>query len=92
MTSFVFRETLMSHLLLWGNAYAQIIRDGAGKGLALYPLMPDQMSVDRTAKGNLYDLYTKEGQTYPLRSDEVLHIVLEKLEKGETLPIFKEMR
>jgi HK97 family phage portal protein len=31
MTSFVFRETLMSHLLLWGNAYAQIIRDGRGK-------------------------------------------------------------
>jgi phage portal protein BeeE len=30
MTSFVFRETLMSHLLLWGNAYAQIIRDGRG--------------------------------------------------------------
>jgi len=26
MTSFVFRETLMSHLLIWGNAYAQIIR------------------------------------------------------------------
>ena len=24
MTSFTFRETLMSHLLLWGNAYAQI--------------------------------------------------------------------
>ena len=32
MTSFVFRETLMSHLLLWGNAYAQIIRDGRGTG------------------------------------------------------------
>ena len=31
MTSFVFRETLMSHLLLWGNAYAQIIRDGRGQ-------------------------------------------------------------
>lgn len=24
MSSFVFRETLMTHLLLWGNAYAQI--------------------------------------------------------------------
>lgn len=23
MTSFIFRETLMTHLLLWGNAYAQ---------------------------------------------------------------------
>ena len=27
MTSFVFRETLMTHLLLYGNAYAQIIRN-----------------------------------------------------------------
>ena len=25
MTSFVFRETLMTHLLLWGNAYAQTV-------------------------------------------------------------------
>ena len=28
MTSFVFRETLMTHLLLYGNTYAQIIRNG----------------------------------------------------------------
>ena len=31
MSSFVFRETLMTHLLLWGNAYAQIIRNGKEK-------------------------------------------------------------
>jgi hypothetical protein len=37
MTSFVFRETLMTHLLLWGNAYAQIIRNGKGEVVALYP-------------------------------------------------------
>jgi phage portal protein BeeE len=37
-TSFVFRETLMTHLLLWGNAYAQIIRNGKGEVVALYPL------------------------------------------------------
>ena len=47
MTSFVFRETLMSHLLIWGNAYAQIIRDGAGRVVALYPLLPDKMQVYR---------------------------------------------
>ena len=35
MTSFVFRETLMGHLLLWGNAYAQIIRDGRGRVVGL---------------------------------------------------------
>ncbi len=33
MTSFVFRETLMSHLLIWGNAYVQVIRDGNGRVL-----------------------------------------------------------
>ena len=37
MTSFIFRETLMTHLLLWGNAYAQIIRNGKNEVVALYP-------------------------------------------------------
>ena len=74
MTSFVFRETLMGHLLLWGNAYAQIIRDGRGKVMALYPLMPDKITVERTEKGELFYLYTKEGTSFPLRSDGVLHI------------------
>lgn len=60
MTSFVFRETLMSHLLLWGNAYAQIIRDGRGQVMALYPLMPDKMTVDRTSNGEIYYEYQKD--------------------------------
>ena len=53
MTSFVFRETLMTHLLLYGNAYAQIIRNGKGEVIALYPLMANRMSVDRDDKGHL---------------------------------------
>lgn len=59
MTSFIFRETLMSHLLLWGNAYAQIIRNGMGEVVGLYPLMPDRMEVDRDEDGNLLYTYTK---------------------------------
>lgn len=59
MTSFIFRETLMSHLLLWGNAYAQIIRNGMGEVVGLYPLMPDRMEVDRDEEGNLVYIYTK---------------------------------
>ena len=31
MSAFSFRETLMTHLLLWGNAYAQVIRNGRGE-------------------------------------------------------------
>ena len=59
MSSFSFRETLMTHLLLWGNAYAQIIRNGRGEVIALYPLMPDRMTVDRDARGRIYYAYTR---------------------------------
>ncbi|QEH69346.1 phage portal protein [Cellulosilyticum sp. WCF-2] len=83
MTSFVFRETLMSHLLLWGNAYSQIIRDQSGKVLALYPLLPNKMSVNRDSKGNIYYVYTRDSDETPslagygdfyLSDYEVLHI------------------
>ena len=82
MTSFAFRETLMTHLLLWGNAYAQIIRNGKGDVIGLYPLMPDRMTVDRDEKGHLYyqyqmsqdDAQTMKGQTVILQPKDVLHI------------------
>ena len=74
MTSFVFRETLMGHLLLWGNAYAQIIRNGRGTILSLYPLLPNKMLVNRTDQGILYYQYEKDGQTYFLTNRDVLHI------------------
>ncbi|ARD98885.1 peptidase [Lactococcus lactis RTB018] len=74
MTSFVFRETLMTHLLLWGNAYAQIIRNGKGEILSLYPLMPNQMKVERDERGNLSYIYTIDGKSTNLRATDVLHI------------------
>ena len=74
MTSFVFRETLMSHLLLWGNAYAQVIRDGRGSVMSLHLLMPDQMTVKRSEEGEVYYSYRKENKEYILRRDDVLHI------------------
>ena len=82
MTSFIFRETLMTHLLLWGNAYSQIIRNGKGDVVALYPLMADRMTVDRDEHGRLYYEYQvqtddgaklKEG-TVRLTPYDVLHV------------------
>ena len=83
MTSFVFRETLMSHLLLWGNAYAQIIRDGRGNVISLYPLLPNKMSVNRGSNGEIYYIYSRYSDENPnidsygdvyLQNHEVLHI------------------
>ena len=83
MTSFVFRETLMVHLLLWGNAYAQILRDRAGRVAGLYPLLPNRMSVNRDEGGRLYYTYQrvteenpnfKRGGEVVLATEDVLHI------------------
>ena len=74
MTSFVFRETLMSHLLLWGNAYAQIIRDGRGFPITLYPLLPDRMAVDRNESGELVYTYQSDKGQVKLRRENILHI------------------
>ena len=59
MSAFSFRETLMTHLLLWGNAYAQVIRNGRGEVAALYPLMPDRMTVDRDSAGRIFYEYLR---------------------------------
>ena len=83
MSAFSFRETLMAHLLLWGNGYAQVIRNGRGEVMALYPLMPDRMSVDRDAQGRIFYEYTRADgdartmgtkSTVRLAPSDVLHI------------------
>ena len=43
MTAYSFFEVALTHLLLWGNSYSQIIRNGKGEVIGLYPLMPDRM-------------------------------------------------
>ncbi|MBL6538256.1 phage portal protein [Streptococcus suis] len=83
MSSFVFRETLMTHLLIWGNAYVQIIRDRSGQVISLYPLLPDKMSVHRDESGKLYYKYKRQTEENPnfkekgdaiLKAEDVLHV------------------
>ena len=81
MSSFVFRETLMTHLLLWGNAYAQIIRNGKGEVVALYPLMPNKMSVDRDQDGHLYYTYQRSSEEAPI--SEGAKVIAETTEEIE---------
>jgi HK97 family phage portal protein len=73
----------MSHLLLWGNAYAQIIRDGRNRVLGLYPLLPDRMQVSRAKNGEIAYRYWRETEesrldrqsgTVVLGKEDVLHI------------------
>ena len=44
-------ETLAAHLLLHGNAFVQIIRDGAGVPVELFALRPDRVTVQAGPDG-----------------------------------------
>ena len=81
MSSYTFRETMMAHLLLSGNAYAQKIRNGKGELIALYPLMPNRMTVYRNERGQIEYLYARSEEdakagnsTIRLSADSVFHI------------------
>ncbi|MDE6707715.1 MAG: phage portal protein [Oscillospiraceae bacterium] len=83
MTSFTLRETMMSHLLLYGNAYAQIIRNNYGNVTGIYPLMADRMKVDRDDKNRLIYIYSRYDEADPnikeqgeivLSAKDILHI------------------
>lgn len=44
-------ETVAAHLMLHGNAYVQIVTDGAGAVAMLFPLRPERVSIECDADG-----------------------------------------
>jgi HK97 family phage portal protein len=78
MTSFNFREVMMTSLLLYGNAYARIIRDKAGHVKELWYLKPNLMEVERdqnTKKIKYTYSDDKDNKTYVYKPEQVFHVV-----------------
>ena len=79
MTSYDLRMWMMIDALLRGNGSAQIIRDGSGKILELWPLYSSKLSAERSSTGEVIynypdpDTNNKDGKVY-LPADEVLLI------------------
>lgn len=72
---FEFREMLQGHLALRGNAYCEIIEDGAGSIAELLPRHPDRVRVELLDNGSWrYLLREADGQHRPLRRDQVWHL------------------
>jgi HK97 family phage portal protein len=76
MTGVVFREVLQHHVLTWGNAFAEIERDGAGRPVALWPLLPNRVRVFRAESGEIvYQAWLyPQGETVILRAEDVFHV------------------
>jgi HK97 family phage portal protein len=75
MTSMVFRETMQAHVLMWGNAYALIQRDGVGKPAALWPQEPQNVRPFKNERDQLeYEVINARGVKVFVPASEMLHI------------------
>lgn len=75
MTASDFWQAMILQWALRGNAYAQIIRDADGDLVSLWPLSADQMTVFSDKEtGKLIYQYTRDGETFDLAPEQVLHI------------------
>lgn len=76
MTAFTFRETIVSHALGWGNGYAEVVRDRAGRIAEKWLMSPDRVNPDRTRSGRLfYDVWNGSGQpNTALEPADVFHL------------------
>jgi len=61
MTPMSFKEALTSHALGHGNGYAEIVRNGRGDAVALYPLHPSRVIPKRDKQGHIiYEVFQHE--------------------------------
>lgn len=77
VTAMTFRETMTGWALSWGNAYAEIERDGTGAPIALWPIHPARVRVRRVDGGIVYDVWSPEweaGDVVRLPAANMLHI------------------
>lgn len=74
-TALEFREQMQRHVLLRGNAFAEIVWSPTGSVKALLPMHPDSVTVLRSSQGNLlYEHVDRNGNQRRLLADEVLHL------------------
>jgi HK97 family phage portal protein len=80
LTRFELWRLLYVHRLLWGNAYAQKVRNGAGQVVQLWPIRPDRVKVDREKPtpenpgGKVFWVKDDNGVRLRLTSREILHL------------------
>jgi HK97 family phage portal protein len=75
-SSFSFREIMMTSLLLWGNAYARVVRDGHNHVCELWYLRPDRVTVDRDliTRQLKYEYTDDYGKLWTYSPSQIFHV------------------
>lgn len=74
-TPYEWREMLQAHLDLRGNAFCEIVEDGAGGVAELLPMHPDRTSIELLGERDWrYRYLQRDGSARTLRRDQVWHL------------------
>ncbi|KQW23123.1 hypothetical protein ASC80_07405 [Afipia sp. Root123D2] len=75
VTAFEAREWLIANVLMYGNAFARIERNGRGQVVGLHPFVAGSVTVECLVNGRLrYKHAQRNGGTEVLLQDEMLHL------------------
>jgi len=76
MTSFTWRQMAIGNFYNDGNSYSEIVRDAAGNVVALWPIPPSNVTIDRNADNSIvYSIRDDNGTVRARLSHwEILHI------------------
>jgi HK97 family phage portal protein len=73
-TSFILRRTMQAQALLWSNAYAEIVRDGAGRPRELWVLHPDAVTAEVQSGVLRYRVRNPSAADTIFDAGDILHI------------------
>lgn len=74
MTAVEFWTAIIACKLVWGNGYAAITKRSDGSVIALEPLLPSLMQVQRQQDGSRTYTYTFDGLTTVYQEEDILHL------------------
>ena len=75
LSSFDWEQAMYGHVLGWGNAYSEIVRDGNGELVGIYLLDPRTTEPKRDPRGRLYyETKDESGEIIRLPSENVIHL------------------
>lgn len=74
MTAMAFRECLMAHVLAWGNGYAEIVRNGYGELIQLWPITPNRVAPVMVDGALKYRIRMTGEPDVVLDREKILHV------------------
>ena len=74
MSAMAGREILMSHVLTWGNGYAEKVTNGYGEVIQLWPITPNRVTPEMRESQLVYRIHMDGEQDRIFSREKILHI------------------